>query len=175
MQQLCSSCSPFLLPRQVIWLWRWHILFSQQLQLYNAIVCLFCLELIANECMLCFLSMWYMCVAAASSNPMCCNDHLSWGSQNQMNGCSSDQNGDCNSWCQTSCRGGECKLRSGHHKCHCYCWSRVSCWVILYVDSTNKELWRQYISANTSRSEFSLALICSIMHWSSGRIRLQHS
>jgi hypothetical protein len=90
--------------------------------LYNAIVCQFCLELIANGMHALFLvHVIYLRVAAASSNPMCCNDHPSWGSQNQINGCSSNQNDDCNSWCETSCRGGECKLRGGHHKCHCYC------------------------------------------------------
>nr|AVY91659.1 DEFL8 - Defensin [Saccharum hybrid cultivar SP80-3280]AVY91664.1 DEFL11 - Defensin [Saccharum hybrid cultivar SP80-3280]AVY91736.1 DEFL8 - Defensin [Saccharum hybrid cultivar SP80-3280] len=63
----------------------------------------------------------FLVASAASSNPMCCKDYLSWGSQNQINGCSLDQNSACNSWCETSCRGGECKFRSGHHKCHCYC------------------------------------------------------
>jgi len=77
----------------------------------------------------------------ANTYPACCNDYLSWGSQNQINGCSSDQNGDCNSWCQNSCRGGECKLRGGHHKCHCYYWSQVHCWFI-FIHGFSKDLWQ---------------------------------
>ncbi|EES09515.1 hypothetical protein BDA96_05G083000 [Sorghum bicolor] len=61
----------------------------------------------------------FLVALAASSK--CCYDHHSWGSDNQITGCSSDQSDDCNSWCQNSCRGGECKFRSGQHKCHCYC------------------------------------------------------
>ncbi|CAL5038685.1 unnamed protein product [Urochloa decumbens] len=61
----------------------------------------------------------FLVASAASSGPMCCNEHRPWG-DNQM-GCSPDQNGDCDSWCQTWCRGGECKLRHGHNQCHCYC------------------------------------------------------
>ncbi|KAF8667943.1 hypothetical protein HU200_052572 [Digitaria exilis] len=41
--------------------------------------------------------------------------------QNPMMGCSPDQNDACNSWCHTWCRGGVCKFRGGHHKCHYYC------------------------------------------------------
>ncbi|RLM55153.1 hypothetical protein C2845_PM10G12790 [Panicum miliaceum] len=59
-------------------------------------------------------------LVAASSGSMCCREHRPWGNSNEM-GCSPDQNGACNSWCQAWCRGGECKLRGGHHQCHCYC------------------------------------------------------
>ncbi|KAG2606229.1 hypothetical protein PVAP13_4NG204400 [Panicum virgatum] len=47
-------------------------------------------------------------------------EHRPWGNSNEM-GCTPYQTGACNAWCQAWCRGGECKLRGGHHKCHCYC------------------------------------------------------
>ncbi|OVA16427.1 hypothetical protein BVC80_243g38 [Macleaya cordata] len=42
----------------------------------------------------------------------CCRDHSMGGS------CDNEK---CNTDCQTNCRGGECKVRDGHHVCHCYC------------------------------------------------------
>nr|TKW21559.1 hypothetical protein SEVIR_4G127100v2 [Setaria viridis] len=61
----------------------------------------------------------FLVTTTASSNSMCCTEHRPWGF-NQM-GCSPDQNGACNSWCQKWCGGGECKFRGGYHQCHCYC------------------------------------------------------
>nr|CAB3468040.1 unnamed protein product [Digitaria exilis] len=63
----------------------------------------------------------FLVASAASSDSMCCREHRPRGEQNPMMGCSPDQNDACNSWCQTWCRGGVCKFRGGHHKCHCYC------------------------------------------------------
>uniref|UniRef100_A0A0D9WQK9 Knottin scorpion toxin-like domain-containing protein n=1 Tax=Leersia perrieri TaxID=77586 RepID=A0A0D9WQK9_9ORYZ len=57
--------------------------------------------------------------SAAATEPHCCVDFHSWG--DGSTGCGPDQNDACNSWCQSQCRGGECKLRGDHHFCHCFC------------------------------------------------------
>ncbi|TVU09013.1 hypothetical protein EJB05_42450, partial [Eragrostis curvula] len=58
----------------------------------------------------------------AMASPSCCSDNRIWGVEEPHHtGCSPDQSGSCNEWCQASCRGGECKFRGGQHVCHCYC------------------------------------------------------
>ncbi|BAD53228.1 hypothetical protein [Oryza sativa Japonica Group] len=55
---------------------------------------------------------------AAADQPRCCVDFHSWGGNT---GCGPGQNDACNSWCQSQCRGGECKPRGDRHFCHCFC------------------------------------------------------
>ncbi|OEL20896.1 hypothetical protein BAE44_0018084 [Dichanthelium oligosanthes] len=62
----------------------------------------------------------FLVASAASFNPMCCNEYRPWGDGNNL-GCSPNQNGACDTWCQQWCRGGVCTFRSGYYKCHCYC------------------------------------------------------
>ncbi|XP_037471078.1 putative defensin-like protein 27 [Triticum dicoccoides] len=60
--------------------------------------------------------------ATSSEELHCCTDHHSWGNGLKNIGCKlPEQNGECNAWCQSGCRGGECKMRDGLHFCHCYC------------------------------------------------------
>uniref|UniRef100_A0A0E0HQB9 Knottin scorpion toxin-like domain-containing protein n=1 Tax=Oryza nivara TaxID=4536 RepID=A0A0E0HQB9_ORYNI len=53
-----------------------------------------------------------------ADQPRCCVDYHSWGGNT---GCGPNQNDACNSWCQSQCRGGECKQRGDRHFCHCFC------------------------------------------------------
>uniref|UniRef100_I1Q254 Knottin scorpion toxin-like domain-containing protein n=1 Tax=Oryza glaberrima TaxID=4538 RepID=I1Q254_ORYGL len=54
----------------------------------------------------------------AAAEPNCCVDFHSWA---KNTGCSPEQSDDCNTWCQSQCRGGERKPRGGRHFCHCFC------------------------------------------------------
>ncbi|RWV76885.1 hypothetical protein BHE74_00056555 [Ensete ventricosum] len=55
----------------------------------------------------------------STADDICCKDHHYW---NDVDHCLGDADNDaCNTWCMSDCRGGECKVRSGLHYCHCYC------------------------------------------------------
>ncbi|KAI3975377.1 hypothetical protein MKX01_004464 [Papaver californicum] len=56
-------------------------------------------------------------VMAANANPACCQEH----DIGQCNLSNPNDNAHCNDYCNSSCRGGECKIRDGKHVCHCYC------------------------------------------------------
>uniref|UniRef100_A0A0E0A943 Uncharacterized protein n=1 Tax=Oryza glumipatula TaxID=40148 RepID=A0A0E0A943_9ORYZ len=57
--------------------------------------------------------------------PRCCWDFAKWGKHDEHTSCEARENsaacGACNEWCQSACRGGECKFRRNHQCCHCYC------------------------------------------------------
>ncbi|RZC63288.1 hypothetical protein C5167_025042 [Papaver somniferum] len=38
--------------------------------------------------------------------------------ENRMDYCINEK---CHTYCQESCRGGQCMLRNGKYGCHCYC------------------------------------------------------
>ncbi|KAG8075702.1 hypothetical protein GUJ93_ZPchr0006g44738 [Zizania palustris] len=56
-----------------------------------------------------------------SEVPRCCEDFHSWGDNGEYKGCGPELSDPCNSWCQSQCRGGECKLHGDLHYCHCFC------------------------------------------------------
>ncbi|KAI3933796.1 hypothetical protein MKW92_038038 [Papaver armeniacum] len=72
----------------------------------------------------CLVLLQYICYAdfnsvmASTANPTCCQPNHNIGQCNLSN-----QNDMvcCNSYCSSSCRGGECNIRDGKHVCHCYC------------------------------------------------------
>ncbi|KAE8773341.1 hypothetical protein D1007_54490 [Hordeum vulgare] len=60
--------------------------------------------------------------ASAAGEPHCCVDHHVWGNALENKGCKREEEDDeCDAWCQSACRGGECKRRNKLHYCHCYC------------------------------------------------------
>uniref|UniRef100_A0A0D3GG51 Knottin scorpion toxin-like domain-containing protein n=1 Tax=Oryza barthii TaxID=65489 RepID=A0A0D3GG51_9ORYZ len=59
-----------------------------------------------------------LAASAVADQPRCCVDYHSWGGNT---GCGADQKDACNTWCQSQCRGGECKPRGDRHFCHCFC------------------------------------------------------
>uniref|UniRef100_A0A8I6WG92 Knottin scorpion toxin-like domain-containing protein n=1 Tax=Hordeum vulgare subsp. vulgare TaxID=112509 RepID=A0A8I6WG92_HORVV len=60
--------------------------------------------------------------AMSSEELHCCTDHHDWGNGLKNKGCRlPEQNVECNTWCQSDCRGGECVMPAGLHFCHCYC------------------------------------------------------
>ncbi|KQK20445.1 hypothetical protein BRADI_1g54521v3 [Brachypodium distachyon] len=60
-----------------------------------------------------------MAASAAAKDPSCCKSFHEWG--HNMKGCAPENDGDCNTWCQSSCRGGFCKQENNLHVCHCDC------------------------------------------------------
>uniref|UniRef100_J3MDT1 Knottin scorpion toxin-like domain-containing protein n=1 Tax=Oryza brachyantha TaxID=4533 RepID=J3MDT1_ORYBR len=61
------------------------------------------------------LVLFALAASAAAEAPRSCE---AWGDNT---GCAAGQSDGCNGWCQSQCRGGECKPRGAHHYCHGFC------------------------------------------------------
>ncbi|KAM3300661.1 hypothetical protein ACQJBY_041596 [Aegilops geniculata] len=72
--------------------------------------------------LLLLVSLLASAAATSPGEPHCCVDHHVWGKALENKGCKREEKEDeCDAWCQSACRGGECKRRDNLHYCHCYC------------------------------------------------------